>query len=138
MSRMMPSRIAARTIAVDPLAAVCERLAHIEQRLERLERPRGSNADDVVFVAAIARAVRGCVFSAHELRAHARVDAELAQAMGSCSSRHVGKRLRRLSGQAIGGFTIVRVGRDAAGTVWALQVVEDLHGDPRVSSAGAV
>jgi hypothetical protein len=82
--------------------------------------------DDGPFLLAIATATAGRVFSSGELRAHARVDADLARALGRLSSRQIGKRLRAAAEHDQGGVTVRRVGRDGDGTLWEVQV-RDLH-----------
>jgi hypothetical protein len=93
--------------------------------------------DDGPLLLAIATATAGRVFSSKELRAHARADADLAQALGRLSSRQIGKRLRALAGRDVGGFVVRRVGRDGDGTIWTVQVAHLHTGAGAVADDGA-
>lgn len=96
--------------------------------LRLLERGRGRDAaDDARLMTALAARVGGLAFSAGELLAHTHVDDTLAQALhGLATPRHVGKRLRALADRPIAGFVLQAVDRDAAGTIWIVQVAH-LH-----------
>jgi hypothetical protein len=131
----MPTTIAASTRArrsatPDPIEA---RLSALEAAVARLslhvEQFTGqTRPDDAAFLAAIAASVRGHVFSARELVNHATVDRDLRAALaGVTSAKRIGKRLHRLAGQGVGGFRLCRVDRDRDGTIWSVQVVDDLH-----------
>lgn len=96
-------------------------------RVEALEAQRIRRDDRVVLIA-IADAVQGRVFNAAELRAHALVNGELARALRPfTSAKRLGKFLRSIAGRSLGGLALQRIGRDRDGTLWAVQVVSDLH-----------
>ena len=81
-------------------------------------------------MAAVVASVGATVFTAAELVAHARVDRDLDAAVRGYTAKRLGKRLRALADHPIAGCVLRRVGRDHAGTIWAVQVVDDLHGGP--------
>jgi hypothetical protein len=121
------SLVAPRVVSGDT-EALLRRVLALEARVAALEP-----ASDAQLLAAIAGSVAGHVFNVAELRAHARVDADLARVLRGLTNRQLGKRLRALAGQDVGGFVLQRVGRDEAGIVWAVSAV-DLHADAGIST----
>lgn len=126
-------------MSIDALAALRADVAALRDRVARLEQGRRRGpidpAAEVRLLSAIATAAAGRVFTCGELIAHASVDPDLAHAIGARSSRRLGKWLRSLNGRAVGGYRIVRIGRDQAGSLWTVQVVEHLHGGAGFSSS---
>ena len=93
---------------------IAARIAALERELADVRRLQ-READAAV----IARSVRGCVFSAAELLAHARVDPDLHEALhGATTPRQVGRRLAQLAGGALRGVRIVRLPRNGDGCIW--------------------
>jgi hypothetical protein len=73
------------------------------------------------------------VFSIADLRRHATVDAALAEALDGLTNLQIGKRLRACAAAVASPYRVVRVKRTGVGLLWAVvQVVDDLHHDPRV------
>ena len=97
----------------------------IIELLEQGNRALPCQPDQVL--ATIAASVGGRVFNAAELRRHALVDENLRRALGDLSSQQVGIKLRAWAGRDVGGLTVVRVGRDADGVMWAVSVTPELH-----------
>lgn len=129
---MTPTTLRAAAVRNDDAAAIiaalrCE-LGALADRVAVLERQaRGRVDDDAALMRVLVGSVGDTVFSARELVAHARVDHELQAALRSRTTQQVGKRLRAMVDQPRGGFVLRRIGRDHAGTIWAVQVLDDLH-----------
>ena len=104
------------------------RVARLEAIVTGLQRQLAEPAEAVAFVGVIASATRGRVFSAGELVAHAQVDAGLRRVIGDRTSRQIGKRLRAVVDRPSGGYIVRRIGRDGSGSIWAVQVLDHLHG----------
>jgi hypothetical protein len=82
---------------------------------------RGSDHD---WLAVVAAAVGGYVFSVRALVARADVEPSLRVALAGLSGRVIGARLRRLARRPPPGFALVLVGRDADGCMWQLSHVD--------------
>jgi len=116
-------------------ALIAQLVADVEalrDRVSALERQlRRQDDDDRDLVRAIVTAVHADVlFSAGDLVEHGTIDRALGQALGGLTARQLGKKLRELADRPLGGFAIVRVDRNSAGTIWMVQVCGDLHREP--------
>lgn len=100
-------------------------LEALRARVERLEcRRRAPHADaarDGRLLSELAVVFGGSVFSLADLAARRR-EAELAGLLDGLSGRAIGAWLRRLRDSPHAGYVLARVGRDAAGALWALRV----------------
>lgn len=122
----MRLRQRATPLHVDEHAALLGELAELRKRVEALEA-RHVRRDDRVVLIAIGESVRGRVFSAAELFTHATNDPTLADALRGLTAKRLGKYLRTLANRPLAGLMLQRVGRDRDGSIWAVQVVGDLH-----------
>jgi hypothetical protein len=72
---------------------------------------------------AIAAAVQGREFSAAELLAHARVDADLQYLLRDATTpKHVGHRLAQLAARVSPGVRLVRINRNGDGCIWIVEI----------------
>lgn len=72
---------------------------------------------------AIATSVKNCAFSAVELLAHARLDADLRYVLNEATTpKQVGRRLVELARHPAGGLRLVRVDRDECGCIWSVEI----------------
>jgi hypothetical protein len=105
--------------AFSNLGILAARITALEAELHALRQQQRD-----LLLPAIAASVQGHVFSAAELLDHAAIDDGLRQALdGADTPQRVGRRLQRLVGRQVGGFCLVRAGRDETGCIWAV----DLH-----------
>ena len=105
-----------------------QRFRRLEQHVASLES-RVSSLEPLTatqFVAVLAGSTAGLVFNVVELRQHAIVDPVLRGALGGDTNVRIGKRLRAVAGQHLGGFVLQRVTRDKSGVLWVVGVA-DLH-----------
>jgi len=106
-------------------AAVAELVARVEA-LEgaRLATVRPDAAADAALLSAIAHALGGSVFTAHDLARLAAHDPELHRLLGKTTVRAVAFRLRRLHRRTTGphSLRLVMLMRLEAGRVWAVTV----------------
>jgi hypothetical protein len=119
------------------VAALTADVAALEARIAALEAERGrrrpvDSAADQRLLSEIARLRGSTVFSGAELIALAAEDPALAAAIAGADARGVGAGLVRLHRQPRGPYVVRRVGRDATGIVWALDlaVSAPLHTRP--------
>jgi hypothetical protein len=94
-------------------------LVALEQRIERLEAlilPPDRGA----FLAVVAEATQGAIFSVAELRAHAQVDRALAATLARFrSAKALGVFLRELASRPVpGAFVLEKVTREKGGWLW--------------------
>jgi hypothetical protein len=115
---------------VDRICQLERHIADLQSRLAALEP-----LTDAAFLKVVATSVQGRVFTATELRHHARVDADLRRALGTLSNVQLGIKLGKLAGRNIGGLVLQRVGRDGSGVLWCVGVA-DLHDDGGFSVDG--
>ena len=142
---MMRARPLAMASPPDPLRELHEALRELTAAVNTLNAnlTRGkrqlpaSEHDDHRLMLAMAATVRG-TFTAADLWQHARLHDDLAAALlGVASHRQLGKRLAQLVDRHLAGFVVRRVGRDASGTIWEMQVAH-LHTQPHgVADDGA-
>ena len=118
-------RLARRLVDLEAVVATLrDQVAVLEDQV------RGLVEDDVTLMRTLVGSVGATAFSSGELLEHARIAPELAAALRGCRRpQHVGKRLQALADRVLGGFVLRRVGRDHTGTIWAVQVADDLHLD---------
>jgi hypothetical protein len=114
------------TVLVEEQTRQRETLAQI---LRLLERGRGArDAGDVELVRVIAAVSGGLPITAAALwRRRAAGDAVLADALATCdieNPKQLGKLLKRLGDQNVGGLSLDRVGVNREGTVWRARVQE--------------
>ena len=75
---------------------------------------------------AIAESVRGCVFSAAELLAQARVDGDLRYVLrDAVTPRQVGRCLVQLAARPGHGVRLVKIDRNEAGCIWGIELQAD-------------
>ena len=92
--------------------------------------PRGQHADLAEHLHAVAVIVERRIFSINELLAHAAIPegeairAAIIGMVGSLNGKRLGKLLRRIEGENIGGLRIERVGEDRLGAAWVLRECE--------------
>jgi hypothetical protein len=102
------------------------RLQALEARVAQLEA-LVLPLDDHVWLAMLAEATQGAIFSVHELRQHAVVVPVLRQALGRFTAKQLGKTLHRIAdGRPRGAFTLERLTRERGGWVWRV-----VPADPR-------
>jgi hypothetical protein len=93
---------------------------------EEARRPERGDGRQVDFVRAIRETVGSRVFTSSELVHHAQLvpllNEAIISALGALNTRKVGRFLRRIEGRDFDGTTIVRVGEDSSGLVWAARV----------------
>jgi hypothetical protein len=114
-----------RSVAPQNLARFEAELVDFRARLERLEDML-LPPDRGAFLAVVAEATQGAIFSAAELRAHAAIDPALAATLARFrSSKALGVFLRELaSGPVPGAFVLERVLRERTGWLWRVSARE--------------
>src|SRR5262245_42015120 len=108
-----PSADALIAQLVADVAVLRDRVAALERQLRRQD-----DADRDLVRAIVTAVHAGVLFSVGDLIEHGTIDRALGQALGGFTARQLGKRLRELAGRPLGGFAIVRVDRNSAGTIW--------------------
>ncbi len=91
-------------------ADILAELRAIRRLLEARQTPRDER--HAPLVAAIAQAAGGAAFTVAELLQHALVDPALRAAINGQSGRQLGRLLRRIEGQELGGLVVERIGED--------------------------
>jgi len=95
-------------------AALAELRTRVAQ-LEALVLP----LDDCAFLATLADATQGRIFSVRELRQHGAVDPALGQALARFSAKQLGKTLHRIAdGRPRGPWRLARVGFEHGRALW--------------------
>lgn len=102
-------------------AAMLRELVAIRRLLEARRGPRDGSQHEPL-VRAIAAAAGSAAFTVSELLQHALVDPALRDAINGLSGRQLGRLLRRIEGQELGGLMVERLGEDGTGVLWVLRV----------------
>jgi hypothetical protein len=111
----------ARAVPPAAVSTRADRIRALRRELATLEQQQ-RDADDRALLVAIARAVRGHVFSIAELVAHATIDPPLREALGGMRPKQLGVRLHRLAQASINGVRLRRVDRDTSGCIWEVHL----------------
>jgi hypothetical protein len=135
------------TTSVPLVAQLLGRLEALERRLAALEAREGFSGhgpgnssrpsrDDSELLEAIGTVADGECFVASDIIALSRVDTGLRRllvAQGCDRAPALGLRLRALVDVPAGRWRVHRIGRDAGGTLWAIDAgdLHDLHGGHR-------
>jgi hypothetical protein len=88
--------------------------------------PQDLHADLAGHLRTVSAVVEGRAFSVRELLAHAAIPegealrSAILGMIGTLNGRRLGKFLRRIEGQDIGGLSVERIGGDRDGAVWRL------------------
>jgi hypothetical protein len=106
------------------------RALRAELAAARSQRVPGIPAADQALVRAIFAVLPMKAFAAWEIADYARdrnlkrapeLEAAVLAAVGSLSSRRIGKRLKRLEGADVDGLRVVRDGQDREGAIWSVR-----------------
>ena len=113
---------------LEVLRSISVALNRVAQALEDRDRPAG-NGDAARLLAAIYARAGDRTFVAAELCEHAALPgaealaAAIIKAVGSLNPRKVGRALRAVEGEPLGGLVVRRIGDDRLGLVWSVQRV---------------
>lgn len=106
-----------------------EELQALRSSVERGRDKPAPPAGIAEHLRAISAMVEGRSFSINELLAHAAILSEgkalrevIVGMVGALNGKRLGKLLRRIEGQDIGGLRVERVGADRLGAIWVLRV----------------
>jgi hypothetical protein len=124
---------------VELLTEIRDDQRRVLRLLEEERRPAPVDERAGKLLAVIAEHVGDRVFSSAELVTHARLAPALrfaiVESFGALNARRIGKWLRRVEGQVLGGLRVERIGADALGVAWRVCRVSD--SETHVAQAGA-
>ena len=124
----VPARQASEYAALLERVAVLERdLAAVQATLAAAAKPAPDPLIEQRRLSAIAQAFGGSVFVVADVLRMAAHDPELRETVTGASARELGAWLRRLKARPLGGYRVLRVGRDDRGALWSLAVSADRH-----------